>query len=134
MKPTDSEDMVRVPRRLLQEISSYLGGSDTVSVRVQENGDWTEAMIEQLRQEISPYRGARAALDLAARRAGEVVTLDEIQASCDLDRKQISSDLGAMSKAARRLFGQKIWPMRAMQSSSGMNYLMKPEIADWWLR
>ena len=90
-------------------------------------------MIRQLRQEIGTYRGAKAALDLAAARAGEIITLDEIEASCGLDRRQISADLGSMSKAARRLFGETNWPIRAMQSSSGMNYLMQPGIARWWL-
>lgn len=128
-----SSDMVTVPRRLLEELASYLRREPEVTISVHENGEWTQRMVRQLRQEISSYRGAKAALDLAAKRAGEIITLDEIEDSCDLDRRQISSDLGAMSKAARRLFGGKVWPMRAMQSSSGMNYLMQPEIASWWL-
>lgn len=127
------DDMVPVPRRLLEELAAHLGRESELTISVPGNGNWTRPMLEQFRQEISAYRGAKAALDFAAQRPGELVTLDEIEASCGLDRKQISSDLGGMSKAARRLFGQKIWPMRAMQASTGMNYIMQPEMARWWL-
>lgn len=126
-------DTVTVPRRLLEELASYLGPEPEATVVVPGNGAWTRSMIEQLRPEIRTYRGAVAAFDLAAGSPGELVTLDEIEAACGLSRKQISSDLGAMSKATRRLFGTKAWPMRAMQSNSGMNYLMRPQIAEWWL-
>ncbi len=128
---TTNAPTIAVPRRLLEELASYLGESEP-TVAVAGNGTWTATMVRQLRQEISGYPGATAVVDYAADHAGQVVSLTEIAESCKVPRNRIASDLGAMSKAARRLFGHKVWPLRAMQTSAEMNYLMQPEIAVWW--
>ncbi|MBI5232117.1 MAG: hypothetical protein HY876_08135 [Coriobacteriales bacterium] len=127
-------DTVEVPRRLIEELAAYLGTAAELSVVVPDNGPWTKGMIDELRREIAGYVGAITALDVAARNAGRTVTLDEIEEACGLPRRQIASDLAAMSKAARRLWGKKVWPMRALQTNAGMNYLMQAEIAEWWLQ
>ena len=92
-------------------------------------------MVRRLRAEVARYEGAVAVGDFAARRAGErdPVSLDEIVRSTGLSKRQISADLGAMSKASRRLFGSVRWPFRALDSAIGMTYLMPAEIASWWL-
>jgi hypothetical protein len=126
----NSTEMVEIPKSLLEQLLSYLPKEE--SVDVPGNGRWNRDMVEQFRQEIAVYRGAVAAFEYAAHHAGSLVTLDEIEEECGFNRKQIAADLGAASKAARRLFGKVIWPMRAMQSNTGMNYLMPREIASWW--
>ena len=45
---------------------------------------------------------------------------------------QIRSKLGAISKVARKLFGNKVWPVRRRQGSEGvMRYFMPEGIAEW---
>ncbi|MCU1453834.1 MAG: hypothetical protein JWN46_1980 [Acidimicrobiales bacterium] len=129
--PTES-DYVQVPRRLMLELAAYADDSGERRVAVPANGEWTESMVRQLKQEVARYQGAWAALDLAASNAGRPVSLDEIQENCRLERKQIASDLGAMSKLTRRLWGKVMWPMRSMQTGAGMTYFMDAEIAAWW--
>src|SRR2546430_8030902 len=107
-------------------------------------------MVRTLEAEIVGYRGALATGDLAAERAGHLITFEDVVQDFDklvgarllerhpraathprrdelrqiLTRKQVSSDLGGMTKAARRLFGKKIWPFQTLQSGTGMTYLM----------
>jgi hypothetical protein len=67
----------------------------------------------------------------AARQAGKLVGLSDIAQKSRISKQQISNDLSAMSKATRRLFGDKMWPFQAVDTSQGMHYLMEPEIAEW---
>lgn len=129
------ESTVKVPRSLLEELVRCLEQAQEDMVAVPGNGLWSRSMVQRLRDEASQYRGARALGDLAARRAGDPdpVSLDEVVRTSGLTKKQVSSDLGAMSKAARRLFGEVRWPFRALDSAIGMTYLMTREIARWWL-
>jgi hypothetical protein len=126
-------EMVQVPRRLIEELATYLTASDEPRVVVSGNGEWTRSMVRQLKREAGIYRGAIATGDLAAQRAGQLVSLAEISEVSGIPRQQIATDLAAFSKAARRLFTQKIWPFRALDSMQGMNYMMQPEMATWWL-
>ncbi len=128
----ESGTTVEVPRALLEQLVSYLGADREEGVEVPGNGRWTRPMVVRLRSELDNYRGALALVDLAAERAGSLVTLDEVEARCGLARTRIRSDLAAMTKAVRRLFAVKAWPLRAMQTSRGMNYLMDARIAEWW--
>jgi hypothetical protein len=127
-----SSNMIQVPRRLLEELARYLDQAGEPTVSVPGNGDWTESMIRSLKSEAARYRGAIAVGDEAARRAGELVSLANVSARSRTPKQQISNDLSAMSKATRRLFGNKMWPFQAVDTSQGMCYLMQPEIAEWW--
>jgi hypothetical protein len=126
-------EMVQVPRRLIQELTAYLAAPDEPKVAVSGNGEWTRSMVRQLKHEAAIYRGAIATGDQAAERAGQLLSLKEISQASGIARKQIASDLASFSKAARRLFGRKVWPFRALDSVHGMHYIMQPEIASWWL-
>jgi hypothetical protein len=126
-------EMMEVPRHLVEELAGYLNAADEPKVVVPGNGEWTEGMVRQLKRETAIYRGAIATGDLAAERAGQLVSLREVSEVAGIPRQQIANDLAAFSKAARRLFGRKIWPFRALDSVQGMNYVMPPEIAAWWL-
>jgi hypothetical protein len=127
-------EMMQVPRRLVEELASYLEEPGEPRISVPGNGEWTRSMVKRLKQEAAIYRGAVATGDMTARRAGELVPLVEITEATGLSRTQLSSDLGAFSKKSRRLFGQKIWPFRALDSAAGTMYHMQPEMAEWWLQ
>lgn len=124
---------MRVPRSLLEKLVRCLDEAGEAVVEVPGNGLWSRTMVRRLKEEVSRYAGAVAVGDLAAKREGDPVSLEEVALESGINKKQISSDLGAMSKAARRLFGEPRWPFRALDSSVGMTYLMQREIARWWL-
>jgi hypothetical protein len=128
-----SNDMVEVPRRLLEELSEYLGSADGPMISVPGQGEWAERMIRELQRELLKYPAARAVLDHAAQRAGELVSLAEIAQHTSIGKQQIANELAGMSKATRRLFGSKKWPFQPVDTAQGMSYLMQPEIARWWL-
>ncbi len=129
-----TDDMVTVPRSLLEELLRYIPDEQDDGVEVSGgNGKWHRSMIEQLRPEIERYPAARAVLEHAALHAGELVSLDDIAAASGVPRERFKPELGAMSKATRRLFGRKTWPLQASQSGDGMYYVMDRTIGTWWL-
>lgn len=125
-------DLVQVPRRLIEELVGYLDRDSEPMVLVPGNGEWTESMVQQLKAVLGRYPGALAVVDEAARRAGQLVGLNEVAMNARTAKQQISNELAAMSKATRRLFGDKKWPFQAVDTAQGMHYLMQPEIAEWW--
>ena len=127
-----SSDLIQVPRRLLEELAGYLDRAGEPMVSVPGNGEWTESMVRKLKSELVRYPGALAVGDQAARQAGNLVGLNDVAQRARIAKLQISNELSAMSKATRRLFGDKKWPFQAVDTSQGMHYLMQPEIAEWW--
>ncbi len=127
-----SNDLIQVPRRLLEELARYLDRAGEPMVSVPGNGEWTESMVQTLKSELARYPGASAVADEAAREAGKLVALTDVAQRARVSKQKISNDLSAMSKATRRLFGDKRWPFQAVDTSQGMHYLMQPEIAEWW--
>jgi hypothetical protein len=109
---------------------------DGPAVLVQDNGWWTPAMVGLLRAEMSRYRGAKAALDLAAKNAPSPVSIREVEKESGSNLIQVRAELAALTKVAKRLFGRKAWPMRARWGLGGedcMYYAMDEEVAGWWL-
>jgi hypothetical protein len=127
-----STDLVQVPRRLLKELAGYLNGAGEPMVSVPGNGEWTESMVRTLKSELARWPGALAVGNQAAGNAGKLVGLNDIAQRAGISKQQISNELSAMSKATRRLFGDKRWPFQAVDTSQGMQYLMQAEIAEWW--
>jgi hypothetical protein len=127
-----TKELIPVPRRLLEELLSYLDREAEPMVSVPGNGEWTESMVQKLKLELERYPGAVAVVNEAARNAGKLVGLTEIAQTARIQKQQISNELSAMSKATRRLFGDKKWPFQAVDTAEGMHYLMQPEIAEWW--
>lgn len=128
------EPMRQVPLSLLKELAKYaIDDQDEERVLVPDNGEWTRSMVQDLKQEcrVRGYHGAIAVGDAAAASAETPVLIHNIATDAK-HKQQISSDLGAMSKAATRMFGKKRWPFRALDSNSGMTYLMQAKIAEWW--
>jgi hypothetical protein len=127
-----SNDLIQVPRRLIEELTGYLDRAGEPMVSVPGNGEWTESMVRELKVELARYPGAMAVGKQAAKHAGKLVWLNDVAMREGISNKKISNDLAAMSKATRRLFGALKWPFQAVDTSQGMNYLMQPEIAEWW--
>src|SRR6266542_3766601 len=127
-----NSELIQVPRRLLEELAGYLDRAGEPMVSVPGNGEWTESMVQKLKLELDRYPGALAVGDQAARNAGKLVGLNDIAQRARISKQQISNELSAMSKATRRLFGDKRWPFQAVDTSQGMHYLMQSEIAEWW--
>lgn len=92
---------------------------------------WTRGKIELLHAELA-YPGVRALLDEAARRAPRSVLLREVSERTGSRTEQISSELGAMTKLCKRLFGRDAWPVTVRSTADGASYQMDPEIAQWW--
>lgn len=134
--PPDVLDLLQRFVQLAKEIEPYVQDPDSDGVYIDyKQGSWTPAMLERLRREIYPYPAAVELLQFAAENAGrEVSYRDYLQQSSWTD-SQVRSDLGAVSKVARKLFGKKVWPVRTRQGSDGvMQYFMPHGIAEWWTR
>ena len=101
-----------------------------------DNGIWTRSMVNLLRLEFDSNSNVVRALDYIAQRAPDAVSSDELSEAIGVESHQFRSELAALSKAARRLFGRKIWPMSARQGwgqGDRMGYRMPEELAEWWL-
>ena len=128
-----SNDMVQVPRRVLEELVGYLEQAEGPIVSVPDNGEWSERMVRALQGELGRHPGARAVGDEVADKPGQLVSLAEVAERKKIKKQNISNDLNGMSWTCKRLFGSKRWPFRAVQTGQGMAYVMQPEIAKWWL-
>ena len=92
-------------------------------------------MLEQFRREIYPYPAVVELLQFAAENAGKEVGYRDFLQRTTWTDVQVRSELGAISKVARKLFGNKVWPVRTRQGSDGvMRYFMPEGIAEWWMR
>lgn len=134
--PGPVHDLLRRFVQLAREIEPYLQDHDDDSVYIDyRQGSWTEGMLEQFRREIYPYPAAVELLQFAADNAGTEVDYRAFVGRSDVSDVQLRSELGAISKVARRLFGKKVWPVRTRQGSDGvMRYFMPEGIAEWWMK
>lgn len=104
------------------------------SVVVQGQGEWTAEMVRRLKQALT-YPAAVTMLDMTAERPDREVKFTEVVDRSGLSARQVASELGAMSKLSRKLFGgRKIWPVRWWQDASDniTRYVMPKRIAEWW--
>lgn len=134
--PPGVHDLLQRFVQLAHEVEPYLRDASGETVYIDyRQGSWTEAMVVRFRREIAPYPSAVALLQFVAENTGtEVNFRDFLQQSAWTDR-QVRSELGAISKVARKLFGNKVWPVRTRQGSDGvMRYFMPEGIAEWWMR
>lgn len=122
--------------QLAKEIEPYLQVSEGESIYIDyRQGAWTEGMLEQFRREITLYPAAVGLLSFAAENPGVEVNYRDFLALASWTDTQVRSELGAISKVARKLFGNKVWPVRTRQGNDGvMRYCMPPGIAEWWTR
>ena len=121
---------------LAREVEPYLQAQAEDSIYIDyRQGAWTPSMLEQFRREIYPYPAAVELLQFAAENAGSEVNYRDFLAASSATDTQVRSELGAISKVARKLFAKKVWPVRTRQGSDGvMRYFMPEGIAEWWMR
>ena len=121
--------------RLGREVEPYLQDDVADAVYIDyRQGSWTVSMLERFRREIYPYPAALELLEFAARNAGTEVDYRKFLQGSSWPDTQVRSELGAISKVARKLFGKKVWPVRTRQGSDGvMRYFMPEAIAEWWM-
>ena len=134
--PAAVQDLLQRFVQLAREIEPYIQEQDDDSVYIDyRQGSWTAAMLEQFRREIYPYPAAVELLQFAAENAGTEVNYRDFIEQSSWSDVQVRSELGAISKVARKLFGNKVWPVRTRQGSDGvMRYFMPQGIAEWWMR
>jgi hypothetical protein len=122
--------------KLAREVEPYLHNEAGDSVYIDfRQGSWTATMLEQLRREIYLYPAAVGLLQYAAEHPGVEVTYRDFLQQSSWTDTQIRSELGAVSKVSRKLFGSKVWPLRTRQGKDGvMRYFMPEPIAEWWTR
>ena len=126
------ERFVQLARELEPYVQDHAGDSVYIDYR---QGSWTAGMLEQFRREIYPYPAAVELLQFSAANAGVEVSYRDFLNQSSWTDVQVRSELGAISKVARKLFGKKVWPVRTRQGSDGvMRYLMPKGIAEWWMK
>src|SRR5512132_3220081 len=118
-------------QQLIDDDSRPVSQAAIRALTTRPSGYWTRGKIELLYAELT-YPGARALLDEAAHRAPRSVLLREVSERTGNRAKQISSELGAMTKLCKRLFGRDAWPVTVRSTADGASYQMDPEIAQWW--
>ena len=97
-------------------------------------GPWWRKNVVDFKAATARYAGASAVLGFAADHPDEEVKhRDILKANPHLEHRQVAAELGAMSKVARKVIGEKMWPLYAWQASDGdMRYRLPAAIADWW--
>lgn len=129
-----AEAMVQVPKRLIEELVRYLTAQPEPAVVVDAQGVWTQSMVEIFRGEIERrYLQAAQVFKAAAEASPELLRFREFAEKTGLDGRQLSAELGAVSKLSRRHFGRVTWPMTVRDTSEGMTYQMPLQVARWWL-
>jgi hypothetical protein len=109
--------------------------SDPRVIVDRDNGSWTPAMVAALRQEIGSDRTLVRIIDLIAESAPATVSSENLARATGSTAPQLRAELAALSKAATRLFGKKMWPISAKAgwgNGERMGYRMSPTIASWW--
>lgn len=132
-----AEAIVDLGRRLVPFIASGAGEGaphTETFVNVPGQGPWTRKNVVDFKAAIARYAGASAVLNFAAEHPDEEVKYTVIlDANPQLEHKRVAAELGAMSKVARKVVGEKMWPLYAWQASDGvMRYRMPAAIAIWW--
>ena len=134
--PAAVQELLQRIVHLAHEVEPYVQDHAGDSIYIDyRQGSWTAAMLEQFRREIYPYPAAVELMQFAAENAGLEVNFRDFLKQSSWTDTQVRSELGAISKVARKLFGNKVWPVRTRQGSDGvMRYFMPKGIAEWWMK
>lgn len=133
--PEAVQDLLQRIVQLAREIEPFVRDDADDSIYIDyRQGSWTRAMLDQFRREIYAYPAAVELLHFAAENSGSEVNYRDFLRQSSWTDTQVRSELGAISKVARKLFGKKAWPVRTRQGSDGvMRYFMPEGIAGWWM-
>lgn len=140
MKVNTEDEIVQVPvpKRHLGVVYKALAqvsdGPESTGMRSGDPSAWPLEKVSALKRELR-YPGARAAIELSAAAAPEPVSIREVEEKSGRSQKEVSADLGALTKLLKKLFKSDLWPMRAVWGAGGTNcmyYVMDPEVARLW--
>jgi hypothetical protein len=141
MELTNSDEIVNVPvpKKHLGVVYKALAqvldnGPSGTGMRSGDPAAWQAEKVAVLKRELR-YPGARAAIELSAAQAPEPVSIRDVEAKSGRSQKEVSADLGALTKLLKKLFQSDLWPMRAVWGAGGENcmyYVMDPEVARLW--
>jgi hypothetical protein len=112
--------------------TSEAGPEETQAVEVPRNGWWTADDVRRL-VEASPYDGVLALGDAMAARAGQWVPKGDVEEGNGISPIQLRNELGAFSKAAKRVLGRLEWPFEYKKEKGVYSYRMPEGIAPFWL-
>ena len=94
---------------------------------------WPKDHVVQLKQEVHNPT-VLALLNLAAERAGEWVSFDEVHHKAGRSVRQAMGDLAGFTQLIKRHFKQNVegwWPVD-IRSGTPLGYRMPPEVARYW--
>lgn len=137
---TDEIVMVPVPRSRLGAVYSVLASPpmDTTpeaseeTIEVNGQGPWTAVMMRQLDADLD-IPAIRALINLVAERAPKPLTFEEAVHATGVEAKLLRAQVGSLTKATKRLFGARTWPMSVRYGEAGEAiYSMDPRVAGWW--
>ena len=104
-------------------------------VEVEDNGPWTLAMIRDLAA-WTRLPLALGAIDVVAAASPMPVAYHRLVEELATTHVELRGELISLTRLCRNLFKRKTWPMTARQGLAGgneMGYVMRREVADWWL-
>jgi hypothetical protein len=120
----------------LQDMRAEVLADDALEediVQVPGQGAWQRHMLAELYPHMEHLRGVLALLDLAAERAPEPVSYEEVKRRSSLTDRQQRNDHSALTRATKEVFGRRTWPFAWQQTSDGsLRYWMPVRMAAWW--
>lgn len=128
--------LVATPAALVEQVVTLIAAHGSLAssedyVDIPEQGRWTAEMVEAL-AEAMHYPLAEQLITECAARPGEWVDKKAVDNDDHDTAIQLRNELGAMSKAAKRLFGKKMWPLEWRRARQRYEYRMPEETARWW--
>jgi hypothetical protein len=135
--------LVPVPARHLDAVyralAHAMGDEQVIPPKPSPQRGWTEDEISKLKREL---RNATVLtlLNVTAARAGEWVTLSEIEHRAGQSHAQARGDLAGFTRLIRREFATKptgAWPVMfdwkpSPDVETRACYCMSPDVAQWW--
>ena len=143
--------MVPVPRQHLEAVYGFLAGRTSSEgptsppeqgVEVEGQYSWTREMLLKLKTNLH-LQDARTLLDAVAAASPEEVSMRDVAADNEIDPLKLRAQMGALTKLAKKLFSEPIWPVavrygdeagtETKPGATGLAYYRMPmEVAEWW--
>jgi hypothetical protein len=105
-----------------------LGGADADAV---QDGAWTAESIAELKRHVK-NPAVRTMLDLTAKRAGQWVSIREVEKTAHASFATVRASLAGLTMMLNARFGDKGWPVE-IHWTPHAEYRMSVDVAAWWL-
>jgi hypothetical protein len=97
-----------------------------------ERSVWNAESIALLHQQVRNV-AVRTMLDLCAKRAGQWVSIREVEKAANLTQPKVRGALAGFTMMLKARFGGAHWPIEVQWTSGTAEYRMSPEIARLWI-